>query len=93
MNLDLTAQEQTNVRTALRFLRARMGGWKSVAKVLRFNETSLAHVVSGKKRVSETLAFRAARLAAVSVDDLLAGKFPAPGSCPHCGHVVTGKVT
>lgn len=34
---DLTSQEQVNVRTALRFLRARRGGWVPVAKVLRLD--------------------------------------------------------
>jgi hypothetical protein len=42
---DLTAEEQKNVRTALRFLRK------------------------------------------VTVDDVLTGRFPAPGTCPHCGHM------
>jgi hypothetical protein len=23
----------------------------------------------------------------MSIDDLLAGQFPAPGGCPYCGHV------
>jgi hypothetical protein len=31
---DLTATEQTNVRTALRFLRARLGRFENLAKVL-----------------------------------------------------------
>ena len=31
------------------------------------------------------IAFRVARLAKVGVDDVLAGRFPPPGTCPHCG--------
>ncbi len=27
-----------------------------------------------------------AKFAKVGVDDVLTGKFPAPGTCPHCGH-------
>lgn len=83
---DLTAQEQANVRAALRFLRARSGGWMPVAKALHTNQGALAHAVGGVKPVTPRLAFRVARLANVSIDDLLAGKYPPPGSCPQCGH-------
>jgi hypothetical protein len=81
---DLTTQEQTNVRAALRYLRARCGTWDALAKALRFKLSSLAHV-SGGKTVSARLMLRVARLADISVDDLLAGRYPPAGTCPHCG--------
>jgi hypothetical protein len=68
------------VRTALRFLRARCGGVKPMAKALRFSTPTL------RVGASPTLAFRIARLAGVGVDDILTGKYPPPGVCPHCGH-------
>ena len=77
---DLSADELKNVRTAVRFLRARCGGWEAVAKALRVGKTT------AKRASSPMLAFRVARLAGVGVDDLLAGRFPPPGTCPHCGH-------
>jgi hypothetical protein len=83
--VDLTAKEQDHVRGALQFLRRRFDGWQSLAKVLRFKQTTLSNVAKGRT-VSASLAFRVARLASVPVDDLLAGSFPAPGTCPHCGH-------
>jgi hypothetical protein len=82
---DLTAQEQTHVRTALRFLRTRCGGWKPLAKVLHYQERSLARMTRGRV-VGPIVAFRVARLAGVTVDDVLTGRFPSPGTCPHCGH-------
>jgi hypothetical protein len=82
---DLGAQEQTNVRAALRYLRLRLGGWAPLARALRFKHGTIAHVVGGKA-VSASIAFRVARLTGVSIDDLLAGKYPPPGTCPHCGH-------
>lgn len=85
-SLDLTKEEQQHVRAALQFLRRRAGGWLPLAKVLGYQKTSLADIAKAKT-VMPTLAFRVARLAQVSVDDLLAGKFPAPGTCPYCGHV------
>lgn len=83
---DLSAAEQKHVRTALRFLRARCGGWEALGGVLGFKETSLAHIAGGRSGVTASLTFRIARLAKVTVDDVLAGRFPAPGTCPHCGH-------
>jgi hypothetical protein len=85
---DLTAQEQANVRAALRYLRARAGGrsWEPIGKALRLKANTLAKVAAERRGVSAGLAFRVARLASVGVDDVLAGRFPAPGTCPHCGH-------
>ncbi len=83
---DLTKQEQTNVRTALRFLRSRCGGWKPLAAALHMNPITLGKAIQGRT-VTPNLAFRVARFAGVSFDDLLAGKYPAPGTCPYCGHV------
>ena len=82
---DLTAAEQTNVRTALKFLRLRCGTWAVLSKALRLGESSLANLAKGKA-IGPLVAFRVARLAKVGVDDVLTGRFPAPGTCPHCGH-------
>ena len=83
---DLTPTEQTNVRTAIRFLKARCGTWDTLAKLLRFKAGTLGHVAGGRKPVTPTLALRIARFAKVGVDDVLAGRFPEPGTCAHCGH-------
>lgn len=32
------------------------------------------------------LAFRLVRLVGISVDDMLTGKYPPPGTCAHRGH-------
>src|SRR5262249_55305664 len=83
---DLTPEEQTHVRTALRSLRARCGGWEQVAKVLHFKGPTVRKLGSKNSTVSPTVAFGVARLVKVGVDDVLAGRFPPPGTCPHCGH-------
>jgi hypothetical protein len=88
---DLTPKEQANVRTALAFLRFRFGTVTPLAKALKFKEASLKHVREGRA-VSASLAFRVARLVNVPIDDLLTGKFPAPGTCPHCGRGPDGEV-
>ena len=78
---DLTQDEQKHVRTAIRFLRVRCGGWVPLTKVLRFTRSTLQ-----KDAPTPAVAFRVARLAGVGVDDVLAGRFPSAGTCPHCGH-------
>lgn len=80
---DLTTEEQEHTRAALRFLRARAGGWDQLAKVLRVGAGTLIH--TGTRSVGASLAVRAARFAGVPVDDVLSGRFPPPGACPHCG--------
>jgi len=83
---DLTQAEQAHVRTALKFLHVRCGTWATLAKVLRFGESTISEVAVGRKAAGPVLAFRVARLAKVSVDDVLSGRFPEPGTCPACGH-------
>ncbi|MGH7294243.1 MAG: hypothetical protein ACRELB_04895 [Polyangiaceae bacterium] len=83
---DLTDKEQTHVRTALKFLRTRCGTWAALSKALRFGEDTTAAIVRGRV-VSPLVAFRVARLARVGVDDVITGKYPPAGACPHCGHV------
>lgn len=85
MRTDLTLVEQAHVRAALRFLRARCGGWLQAGKALHFKATTLGQVAAGRKVASAGLAVRVARLASVGVDDVLAGRYPPPGVCPHCG--------
>jgi plasmid maintenance system antidote protein VapI len=76
--------EQLHVRVAMRFLKARAGGWHALAPALGFKAKTLTNVNEGA-RPSAKLAFRLARFAGASIDDLLAGKFPLPGACPYCG--------
>jgi len=85
---DLTPQEQKHVRLALRFLRARFGGWARLAKALRVDESTVRRTASGFCATASMMV-RVARLSTVSIDDLLAGRFPPPGTCPNCGHSVT----
>jgi hypothetical protein len=82
---DLTTQEQSHVRTALRYLRTRCGGWEPLAKALHFAPKTLTNVLQGQP-AGVTLAFRLARLASVPVDDVIGGRFPPAGTCPYCGH-------
>jgi hypothetical protein len=76
---DLTAKEQANVRAAIAFLRARCGGVKPLEKALHADKSTL------NRPASASLAVRVARLASVGVDDVLTGRFPPAGTCPHCG--------
>lgn len=88
---DLTAQEQQRVRAALKFLRARFGGWGQLAKAMKTKDTTLSNVAGGHKIVTPSMVFRVARLVQVGIDDLLAGRFPEPGTCPMCGHCKEGS--
>lgn len=81
----LTAIEQRHVRSALRLLRARMGSWDALVRALRSTPKTIRKLMSDEWPVTPEMAFRVARVASASIDDLLAGRFPPPGTCPHCG--------
>lgn len=86
--LDLTKAEQDCVRAALHFLKIRLGSWRVLAEALHIDPRKLSDLATPKGRtISPTLAFRVARFAKVPMESLLTGTFPAPGTCPYCGHV------
>jgi hypothetical protein len=85
IGLDLTEEEQERVRAAMRFLHVRVGAWKTLAGALGFKPRQVIKVKGRFKAVSPKMAIRVAKLAGVPVDDVLTGKFPPPGTCPHCG--------
>lgn len=82
---NFTDEEQENIRRALRFVRFRAGGWLPISAALGFTKNTLKNVSEGHG-VSANLALRLSRMAGVSLEDLIAGKFPPVGACPHCGH-------
>jgi hypothetical protein len=83
---DLDEKEQGHVRTALRYLRRRAGGWTPVADALGYKYDSVEKVARGGRAVTAGMALRVARLLGAGVDDLLGGRF-LPGACPRCGHM------
>ncbi len=87
---DLNEIEQTNVRTALKFLHFRFGEWEALARVLKYQRKTMINIASGDV-VTPTLAFRIARLVCVPLEDVLTGAFPSPGSCAYCGRDPKGE--
>jgi hypothetical protein len=84
---DLTLQEQKNVRTTIRLLHLKIGNWKTMARALKIEPDSIYRVVTGSRTITASVAFRVARLAEMSIDDVLSGaKLPA-GICTQCGNV------
>jgi hypothetical protein len=81
----LTEQEQVNALGALQFLRARIGTWKLLAASLGFDPVMLRKVKKRDRAVSINMAYCISRLAGVPFDDVVTGRYPAPGTCPHCG--------
>jgi ribosomal protein L12E/L44/L45/RPP1/RPP2 len=82
----LTDKEQRHVRTALRFLRFKVGGWTPLADALGMKVDSIVKVVNARGRdVTARLAYSVARLTDVSIEDLLAGALLSQRTCPHCG--------
>lgn len=82
---DLTLTEQKNVRTAMRYLRRKMGTRAALAEALHFAYSTVKHAMDGTSGVSASMALRVARLADAPMDELLAGRF-VPGACPRCGY-------
>jgi DNA-binding XRE family transcriptional regulator len=70
---------------ALHFLRIRVGTWKMLAKALGFELSTMKNIDKGVNPASVNLAFQVSRLACVPFDDVVSGRYPLDGACPHCG--------
>lgn len=71
------------MRAALRFLAKRFGSWSKLATAMGVKTGRIER--AGNRPVTAGLALRAARVARVPIEDILAGRWPKPGMCPYCG--------
>lgn len=83
---DLSLEEQVHVRNALLLMRTKVGGWRSLSKLLRFDETTVIKSGNGSRTITASMAFRLARALGVTVDDLLRGRVTDLATCPRCGY-------
>lgn len=81
----LTSEEQKSIRFALRVLKTQFGSVSTLARAMRLQRQRVSGFISGKEPISAELLLRVARTAHVGIDDVLTGKYPPPGTCPHCG--------
>jgi hypothetical protein len=71
---------------ALKALAIRYGGWTKLARRMRVSSNTLTGAMFKKRKgVGPGIALEVARTAGVNVDDVISGRFPEPGTCPHCG--------
>jgi hypothetical protein len=85
---DLSVVEQENVRSLIRVLRARLGNWTNVERVLPISHSVRVDVMYGRTEVGAAIAFRVAKAFDASLYDVLAGTALPPGACPHCGKAI-----
>lgn len=83
--IDLTEREQLHIRNALHLLRVKFGTWRDLARMLKYDDSTVTNCALGHRTVMASMAFRVARLAQISVDELLSGRYPLRG-CPRCGY-------
>ena len=83
--LDLTQEEREHVRVAFRFLRRRYGSNVALAAALQASPRSLSRVMGTRGKPSAGILMRAAKLAGMPLERILAGKYPKRGTCPGCG--------
>ena len=69
---DLTAEEQAHAKAALRFLAKRHGGYPKLAKAMGAKADTVQGAARTRGRVSAGVALRAARVAGVPLEDVLA---------------------
>jgi hypothetical protein len=82
---DLTPEEMSRVRICLRFLVCRFGTIAKLANAMGANAWTVRYAMSKRGHPSAGIALRAARAAGVPLEDVLAGRWPVEGACPHCG--------
>ena len=62
-------------------------GQRQLAAALKVTLHALEWSMQRGGKPGAGMALRAARLAEVPVEDMLAGQWPVPRACPHCGRL------
>jgi hypothetical protein len=79
----LTPEEQACTLVALKFMVAKVGSRAELAFKMGVDRTALRRALKGKPSIG--MALDLARVAGVTVDDVITGNFPAAGACAMCG--------
>ena len=80
---ELTPIEEARVRAGVIFLFRRFGGWAALARAMGVKRKTLWQAARRRRRrPTAGLALRAARVAHVRVESILAGRWPTPGADP-----------
>src|SRR5580698_2463835 len=77
---DLTDAERANLRAAVRFLAARLGGAAKLARTLQVSLSTVQRATGSRGRPGAGLAIRVARTAGVPLEDVLGGAWPPAGA-------------
>jgi len=85
---DLDAEQRKNVMAALRAIIAELGDARAVARAIGVNDWTVRRVARGECKPSAGLAVRLAKLAGVSVEDVLSGRLAQERVCPSCGQLI-----
>jgi hypothetical protein len=83
---DLSPDEvKAVVKAALAFLAKRYRFLAKLAGVMGLKAATVIYAASKRGGVTAGAALRAARAAAVTLEDILMARCPNPRACPHCG--------
>ncbi|HVV50219.1 MAG TPA: hypothetical protein VHO06_11205 [Polyangia bacterium] len=82
----LTADEQENVRFALRYLYGRLGTWVAVARVTHLKRRTVRRVRDGWK-VRQYVAVNVGMALGVSAEAVMTARAVPEGTCRHCGAI------
>ena len=77
--------EQKNVLAAVAVLRRRYGTLEALSRALGIPRKTMERILNGERPVPDRWAMVVAGIAGATVDDIIRGRFPAPGACQLCG--------
>jgi hypothetical protein len=81
----LSVAQRRSLRALLHDLRRKFGTWNLLAEAMGVSRWTLRDVARGREAGSPWLATRAAALAELPVEQILAGGILPAGICPTCG--------
>ena len=82
---DLTPAEQEQVRAALRLLAKRFCDYAKLTRAMKTPRETVQRPALRGATVTAGIALRAARVAKIPLEDIVAGAWPSATMCRHCG--------
>ena len=87
--LSLTEEEAARLRTLIVNLHRVFTTWAALSGAMGVRPSTLTHIACGATRGSPGVLLLAARVARMTVEQVLSGKLDVAGRCPTCGRGAT----